>query len=232
MGQRSSSISRVSATLASAIILMLASAASIAQGADLQGTWEYSRVNTKGEHYSGRIVIDGSGQASDTTTTPSGSVRQTGYIKVDGNDIDVIFKSVDASANRSGYSPDHFHCNVQSGQALKCWNMDTAGVSSYTFVMSRISGPPSASAPPPAAIACAVLGNPKPVVCPGISAAKDCKCMVVTNNCARGIIVQYSHVGHNTASGTLQLGPRQRDDVSVCTDTPTDSIQYNGWKFN
>lgn len=82
------------------------------------------------------------------------------------------------------------------------------------------------------ATGCAVLGEPKPVVCFGASAAKDCRCMVVTNTCTRIIVVQYSMIGSNTRTGTLQLGPKQRDDVSACTTSPTESVQYNGWKFN
>jgi hypothetical protein len=76
---------------------------------------------------------------------------------------------------------------------------------------------------------CAVLGNPKPVVCPGLSNAKDCRCMVVTNACTRSIAVHYTLIGNATLSDNLEVGPRGRDDVSVCTKAPGESIQYNGW---
>lgn len=47
-------IFRLLVTLAPAIVLMLATAASTAQAVNLQGTWEYSRVNTRGENYLGK----------------------------------------------------------------------------------------------------------------------------------------------------------------------------------
>jgi hypothetical protein len=123
------------------LLLVLPATPTLAQGIDLQGVWQYARVNTKGESYSGNITIDARGQASDVTKSPLGrDVAQTGCVKVSGGAVDIIF----TKAVRSGppeYNPDRFHCTVQSDQAMSCSNLDTAGSSSYTFALLRVGAP-------------------------------------------------------------------------------------------
>jgi hypothetical protein len=79
---------------------------------------------------------------------------------------------------------------------------------------------------------CAVLGERVREVCDDSGAARDCHCMPVTNVCRRIIVVSYSVVGGGTRPGTVQLGPRQTDKVTLCTKKRTENIQYNGWRFN
>jgi hypothetical protein len=125
--------------LLGAVLLATQSIPVVAQSIDPQGVWQYTRVNTKGESYSGNINIDAHGQASDVTKSRLGPVAQTGYIKSADSSIEIVF----TKAVRDGptYNPDHFYCTVQSAQAMSCSNTDVAGSSSYTFALLRV-GPP------------------------------------------------------------------------------------------
>jgi hypothetical protein len=146
MRRRRSFIAISAMTVLPVLFFMMGCAESIAQPArNLQGTWKFSRVNSPGpgnpggETYSGTVVIDSSGHASSSTLTPDRTIaRQSGYIKVSGSSVEVIFRSVD---NRSQlvhyYAPDHFYCTMQSGQAMSCHNNDQMGVSSNAFTMLR-----------------------------------------------------------------------------------------------
>lgn len=127
----------------------------------------------------------------------------------------------------------------RASQNLSCSQLRitsiNSSISGYTTMMQQASDmiarkgcAQSAAAPG----GCVVPGNPKPTVCQGISAAKDCRCYVFTNNCAREIIVQFSWVGPATKPDTLHIGGHQTDSTSVCTKEPTESVQYNGWKSN
>ena len=129
-----------------ALFLVLSCAASMAQPArNLQGTWTFSRVNSGGpgnpggETYSGTVVIDGSGRASSSTLTPDRTTaRQTGYLKVRGNKVEVIFTSVNNESQLLHfYAADHFYCTLESAQAMSCRNNDRKGTSSGGFTMSR-----------------------------------------------------------------------------------------------
>jgi hypothetical protein len=146
MRQRRSSIAILAATLLPTVFFILACAASIAQPArNLQGTWKFSRVNSPGpgnpggETYSGTVVINSSGHASSSTLTPDRTIaRQSGHIKASGNNVEVIFTSVN---NRPQllhfYAADHFYCALESAQVMSCHNNDQMGVSSRAFTMSR-----------------------------------------------------------------------------------------------
>jgi hypothetical protein len=125
--------------LGALLVVVLLSMPVVAQGIDPQGVWQYTRVNTKGESYSGNINIDARGQASDVTKSRLGPVAQTGYIKSAGNSIEIIF----TKAVRDGpdYNPDHFYCTIQSAQAMSCSNTDVAGSASYTFALLRVGQP-------------------------------------------------------------------------------------------
>ena len=146
MRRRRSFIATSVLTLLPALFFMLGCAASIAQPArNLQGTWKFSRVNSQGpgnpggETYSGTVLINSSGHVSSSTLTPDRTTaRQSGHMKVRGNQVELIFTSVD---NRSQlvhfYASDHFYCTLGSVQAMSCHNNDQMGVSSNAFTMSR-----------------------------------------------------------------------------------------------
>ncbi|MFI5002048.1 MAG: hypothetical protein ACHQK9_19375, partial [Reyranellales bacterium] len=121
------------------VLLAMLSMPALAQGVDLQGVWQYTRVNTKGESYSGNINIDARGQASDVTKSRLGPVAQTGFIKSAGNSVEIIFTK--AVRNGPPYNPDHFYCTIQSAQAMSCSNTDVVGSSSSTFALLRVGKP-------------------------------------------------------------------------------------------
>ena len=121
-----------------AILLAMSALPATAQNVDLAGVWQYSRVNVRGENYTGNINIDSAGQASDVTQVPSGgAVAQTGYVSVNGSKVEIVFTK--AVPSRGGtYNADHFFCTVQSATAMSCSNTDVAGSQSYTFALLRV----------------------------------------------------------------------------------------------
>jgi hypothetical protein len=123
-------------TWVAAPVLVLFAIPALAQGIDLRGVWQYSRVNARGDSYSGNINIDGNSQASDVTRTPLGTVAQTGYVTSSGGKVEIVFTK--AVRNGPSYNPDHFYCTVQSAQAMSCSNTDVAGSSSSTFAVLRV----------------------------------------------------------------------------------------------
>jgi hypothetical protein len=124
--------------LAAALFVMLSGGVAMAQTAvNLQGTWQFSRVDALGKRYSGNIVIDSSNQAKSTVKTPKGVVVETGNVTVSGNSIVVTFTSVDASQDPAGYDPDRYSCTVQSANMLLCSNEDTRGEVTAKFVVTR-----------------------------------------------------------------------------------------------
>lgn len=132
-------LARASALAAMLAALPVLSAA--AQGVDLRGVWQYSRVNTRNENYSGHITIETGNQASDVTKRFSGpDVAQTGYISVNGSEVDIVFTKAIPSGPPT-YNPDHFHCTIQSDRAMSCGNVDSKGTSSYRFALVRVGEP-------------------------------------------------------------------------------------------
>ena len=122
-------------------LIVLFAIPTLAQGIDLRGVWQYSRVNARGESYSGNINIDASSQASDIIKSSRGTdIAQTGYVKRDGAKVEIVFTK--AVRDGPAYNPDHFYCTVQSEVALSCSNVDNAGSSGSVFAVLRVGQAP------------------------------------------------------------------------------------------
>src|SRR5689334_1509282 len=128
-------------SLAATALAALTGAAA-AQGTDLQGTWQYKRSNSRGEFYSGNVVIGAGGKASDVTHRPNNqTAAQSGYVTIKGNSVEIVFTEAIPSGTLP-YNPDHFRCTVQSAQLLNCANVDSAGSAGPPFPLTRVANRP------------------------------------------------------------------------------------------